>query len=134
MGAVIDTSVLIAIERGKLQSDVFRKIDTETLTIAAITASELLHGVHRAQTDAIRARREAMVEAILDRMPVLPFDLHVARSHARLSASLAQKGIPIGHYDALIAATALAHGYHVMSTDSRSFPHVPGLQLTILKM
>lgn len=47
MGAVIDSSVLIAAERGKL--DLLRVLadhGDEPIAISAITASELLHGVH----------------------------------------------------------------------------------------
>jgi predicted nucleic acid-binding protein len=43
----------------------------EEAGIAAITASELLHGVHRA-TPEHRARREAFVEAVLTAFPPLP--------------------------------------------------------------
>ena len=75
----------------------------EQVAVAAITASELLVGVQRAVTDEQRARREAFVEAILDRMPVLPFDLKSARVHARLVAQLEKGGFRIGAHDLLIA-------------------------------
>lgn len=48
MGTVIDSSVVIAAERGRLdRAEVLKSPpEDETLAIAAITASELLHGVH----------------------------------------------------------------------------------------
>lgn len=47
MGAVIDSSVLIAAERGKLDLPrVLADHGDEPIAISAITASELLHGVH----------------------------------------------------------------------------------------
>ena len=61
------------------------------------------------------------------RLPVLPFDLTVARYHAALWAALAEKGALIGAHDLLIAATALAHGHSVATRDQRSFHRVPGL-------
>lgn len=66
MGALIDSSVLIAVERDHLDlRTVLERHEREPIAIAAITASELLHGVHRAKTAAQRARREAFVEHLL---------------------------------------------------------------------
>ncbi|MEP7121428.1 MAG: PIN domain-containing protein [Byssovorax sp.] len=127
---MIDSSVLIAAERGKLDLEqVLQGHGDEPIAIAAITASELLHGVHRAAESAQRNRREAFVERLLADLPLIPFDLVVARVHARLSAELASKGSPVGAHDLLIAATALALGYDVATRDERSFPRIPGLNV-----
>jgi tRNA(fMet)-specific endonuclease VapC len=101
----------------------------EPIAIAAVTASELLHGVHRAVEPSQRSRREAFVERLLEALPVLPFDLVVARAHARLSAQLAMTGVTVGSHDLLIAATAVAVGYDVATRDERSFPRIPGLNV-----
>lgn len=95
--------------------------------MAAITASELLHGVFRAAGVARRAQREAFVERALATFPVLPFDVSAARIHARLWACLASRGITVGAHDLLIAATALAHGASVATHDARGFRQIPGL-------
>lgn len=100
--------------------------------MAAITASKLLVGVQRAVTDEQRARREAFVEAILDRMPVLPFALKSARVHARLVAQLEKSGFRIGAHDLLIAATALTHGRAVLTVNVREFERVPGSEIRSL--
>ena len=61
MGTLIDSSVLIAAERRKLDLDDALGTHTEEpVGIASITASELLHGVHRAATIAQRQRRETL--------------------------------------------------------------------------
>jgi tRNA(fMet)-specific endonuclease VapC len=130
VGIIVDSSVLIAGERGQLDFEVLLQSHAdETISIAAITASELLHGVHRATTPAQRARREAFVEHILAGLFILPFDLLAARAHASLWAQLASSGETIGAHDLLIAATALASGCSVATRDERSFPKVPGLKL-----
>lgn len=130
MGTLIDSSILIAAERGALD---LRRLPQaagdQQVAIAAITASELLHGVHRADTPARRARREAFVEALLQELTVLPFDLVAARVHARLWADLLKSGGLVGAHDLLIAATALAAGMTVATRDPRSFPKIPGLVL-----
>ena len=130
MDALIDSSIIIDAERGLLNLDqhLARSADTN-LAISAITASELLHGVHRAAKKSQRAGREAFVERLLEVWPVLPFDLTTARIHSRLWANLAAKGVAIGAHDLLIAATALANGKALITRDKRSFPRIPGLRV-----
>lgn len=133
MGTLIDSSVLIAAERRKLDIDDALGAHTEEpVGIASITASELLHGVHRAATIAQRQLRESFVERLLAVLPVFPFDLGTARIHAALWAGLASKGASVGSHDLLIGATAIALGYRVATRDRRSFAKIPGLEVVIL--
>jgi predicted nucleic acid-binding protein len=94
--------------------------------IAAITASELLHGVHRA-TPEHRTRREAFVEAILAAFPPLPFGLLAARVHAGIWAELAVAGKQVRAHDRLVAATAIAAGWRVGTANIRHFGRIAGL-------
>ena len=133
MGTLIDSSVLIASERRTLVlEDALGGHDEEPVGMAAITASELLHGVHRAATAAQRQGREAFVERLLAVLPVFPFDLETARIHASLWADLASKGASVGAHDLLIGATAIARGYRVATRDRRSFAKIPGLEVVVL--
>lgn len=133
MGTLIDSSVLIAAERRTLDlDDTLGAHGDEPAAIASITASELLHGVHRAATAAQRQRREAFVERLLAVLPVFPFDLVTARIHASLWAGLAAKGASVGSHDLLIGATAIALGYRVTTRDRRSFGKIPGLEVVVL--
>ena len=132
MGTLIDSSVLVAAERRTLDFDaVLGAHAEEPVGIASITASELLHGVHRAATTQ-RQRREAFVERLLAVLPVFPFDLVTARIHASLWAGLASKGASVGSHDLLIGATAIALGYRVATRDRRSFGKIPGLEVVVL--
>src|SRR5690242_4523541 len=128
MAALIDSSILIASERGKLDLHAMLKThSSEQLAISSVTASELLHGVHRASNAAQKAKRQAFVEPILSRLPIIAFDLVAARVHAGLWASLAAAGVQVGAHDLMIAATAISIGYDVVTHDMRSFPKIPGL-------
>jgi tRNA(fMet)-specific endonuclease VapC len=130
---IVDTSVFIALERRGLPAEVVASAaPEEEAAIAVITASELLQGIHRADTPERAIRREAYVEAILSAVPVLPFDLRVARIHSRLWADLLTQ--PIGSHDLLIAATALAHSCTVLTANVREFLRVPGLQVSKLDL
>ena len=129
MGLILDSSVLIAAERGLLDLAVaLGDHRDETFAISAVTASELLHGMHRV-TASKRARTEAFVEGILEKLPVLAFDIRSARVHARLWAEAVATGSSVGERDLLIAATALAHDYGVITRDERSFRRIPGLRV-----
>ncbi|MBV8358994.1 MAG: PIN domain-containing protein [Deltaproteobacteria bacterium] len=130
MATLIDSSVLIAAERGQLDFDAIA-ID-EDVAISAMTASELLHGVHRARTPAQRHRRQAFLEGLMAQLPVIAFDLIVARVHASLWADLAKRGVAVGERALMIGATAIAKGYAVATRDERSFPKIPGLKVSRL--
>jgi len=127
VGTLIDSSVIVAGERGDIDLDgCFAARPDEDFAIAVITASELLHGVHRASRRH-RPRREAFVEGILARLPMISFDLVVARIHAQLWATLTKRGIVVGAHDLLIGATAVSFGYKVATRNQRSFPRIPGI-------
>ena len=124
MGILIDSSVLIASERGQLDlSGLLHEHGDEDV---AISASELLHGVHRAGAEH-RAVREAYVERLLLNFPVIPFELVTARTHARLADEQARSGVALAPHDLLIAATALSIGYRLATRDQRSFALIPEL-------
>ena len=124
MGALIDTSVLIAVERGDVDFETV--IDTEEqYAVSVVTAAELLHGVHRA-TGRRAGARAAYVEAMLGELAVLPIDLTVARAYARASAEIARAGTPVDANDLWIGATAIAHGLGVLALDG-DFDRIPGV-------
>lgn len=130
MGILIDTSILIAHERGKLDitSHLIGREEDEFF-VSVVTASELLHGVHRAKDASIRARRSAFVEALLERFPLLGVELSTARTHARLWADLAAAGTPVGPNDLWLAATAVTHGLTLVTANVREFRRVPGVNV-----
>lgn len=128
---IVDTSVFVAIERGLVPRDAVIDHDDD-LAIAAVSASELLVGVMRAGDEQRRAVRAARVDALLAVLPVLPFDLAVARQHAVLVAHVTQGGRPRGANDLMIAATALASHRTVVTLDRRGFDDLPGVQVRVL--
>jgi len=128
MGLLLDTEVLIRAERGgnpTLDFSAWRHHGDAAISV--VTASELLAGVHRASRRDRRIRRSATVEAMLAALPILDMTLEVARVHAELVATLRQQGLTMGANDAYIAATALAAGRALLTTDADDFHRVPGL-------
>jgi len=124
VAVLIDTSLLIAFERGTSEPDVV----TEDAAISVITVSELVHGIHRASaTD--RPRRHAIVEHYLDQFEIVNITESIARVHAVLWADLAAAGTAVGAHDLWIGATAVAYGFGVMTRNARDFARVPGLRV-----
>jgi len=140
VGTVLDTTVFIDLERAvrplpaaNAMAEVSGRLEgqlgpDEEVAIAAITASELLHGVHRAIREH-RARREAFVEAVISAFPPLPFDLLAARTHARIWADLAATGQDVGAHDRIVAATAISAGWRVGTANRRHFDRIAGLDV-----
>ncbi|GFP31899.1 tRNA(fMet)-specific endonuclease VapC [Candidatus Hakubella thermalkaliphila] len=128
MGVICDTSLLIAAERGLLDVDDFvRGREEEPFGISVITVSELLHGVHRADTEKRRLKREAYVEKVIETFPIYLFDTATARIYARIWANLVRKGIQVGAHDLIIASTAIALGFSVASFDLRDYGKIEEL-------
>ncbi len=130
MAQLIDSSVFITLERRDLTLDDLAKVGAvPPFALASLSASELLVGVHLADSPERQARRQLFVETILSRLPVFPFDLACARTHSMIWSQLTSAGTPISRHDLLIAAIARTHGYAVLTDNVRDFERVPGLDV-----
>jgi predicted nucleic acid-binding protein len=128
VAVLIDTDVLVELERGGDQGPLDEAVGEQDRAISVITVSELLHGVYRA-TGARRAQRSAFVEHLLAGMQAIAITEPIARVHAEIWSQLAQDGNMIGAHDLWIAATAIAHGYGVATHNQADFERVPGLDV-----
>jgi len=128
MGLVIDTDVWVLAEKSGNPLNLTRWVHYGGAYMSAITASELLVGVERADTPERRATRGAFVEHLLARIPVLDFSLSVGRTHARMLAAV-PKNLTAGAHDALIAATAVHHGYALLTRNVADFTLFAGLKV-----
>jgi len=127
---ILDTGVLIAIERGRLDVDTVLGIDDAA--IAVITAMELLVGVERGD-EKHRPARAIRVEAILSSLPVEDYNVGVARVHARLAVEAMAKGRARSANDMMIAATAAATNRTLLTTDaSADFDQLTGVRAEVL--
>jgi tRNA(fMet)-specific endonuclease VapC len=121
---VLDTSTLILL--GRID-------DTTTLpdepVITAVTLAELSVGPLVTRTDDERAARQAHLQQAEADFDPLPFDAPAARSFGRVAASLRSSGRkPAARaFDAMIAATALAHGLPVHTCNPDDFAGIDGL-------
>lgn len=74
-------------------------------------------------------RETKKVQALLSVVEEIAFDAEAARRAGGLRFELEHAGTPIGPYDLLIAAHALALDLILVSANTAEFGHVPGLSL-----
>ena len=128
MGVVLDTSILVSLERAESSIDGFiAGREGEPFGISVVSVAELLHGVHRADSEKRRLKRVSYVERIIDLFPVYPFDLCAGRIYARIWANLIGKHQTVGAHDLIIAATAISLGFSVVTFNLRDFEKIEGL-------
>ncbi|MGA4538552.1 PIN domain-containing protein [Uniformispora flossi] len=123
---ILDTCVLVALQRGQVAPTTVLTADDDVV-IAAITAAELHTGVLLAPDDR-RARLELAVKNLLAPIPVEDYSAATAEQHAVLLAHTRRSGRPRGAHDLIIAATALATGRTLVTTDAAAkFDELPGV-------
>ena len=125
MGLILDTNFVITAERdarrGTLgRADAFlAQHPGETFFITFTVAGELACG------QSASARRDW--ERLCRPYPILPWTMEVAWHYGEIYRALAAKGQLVGANDMWIAATALAHGFAVVTNNDAEFSRVPGL-------
>ncbi len=99
--------------------------------ISAITLAELSVGPHVARDDEDRSARQQHLQQAEADFEVLPFDADCARAFGGVAAALRASGRkPAARaYDALIAASAIAHGLPLYTCNPDDFRGIPRLGL-----
>ena len=85
MGLMVDTNVFINFEKIGAQIDFSSLANSQKVYVSVLTVSELLMGVHRANTEERRQRRSAFVEAVISGVGVWSFP---SLSHAFMPKSM----------------------------------------------
>ena len=93
------------------------------LCISSITLAELRHGASRRSS----TKLHESIDAFIMNVAVLPFDDVCAGQYGVLAAELASLGTPIGDFDVLIAAHAIAVEATLVTNNVKHFNRVRGL-------
>ncbi|HEX5293782.1 MAG TPA: PIN domain-containing protein [Streptosporangiaceae bacterium] len=122
---ILDTNVLIAYERGRIDRDA---LDADELAIAAISVAEYRVGIELADTPSRAADRARALVAITSAVDVLDYTEATAACHARLIAHARRAGAPRRAHDLIIAAHALQTDRTVLTFDAKArFGELPGV-------
>ncbi len=128
MGILIDSDIIIEIEKGRISlEELISGRTEEEFFISVISVSELLNGVNRAKSPQIRMKRSSFVEGIISSFPILPIDAQIARIHSRIFSELSEKKETIGIHDSWIAASCIAYGLTLFTNNEKDFSKFPGL-------
>jgi tRNA(fMet)-specific endonuclease VapC len=137
MGLILDSSVLIAVERqGKNARQVLagltEKLDETEIGISVITLIELAHGAARADTPERKAKREKFIDELVMAVPVFPVTVPIALRTGQLDGEYQARGLKVPLPDLLIGVTALELGYSVGTANLRHFRQVAALKVVEL--
>ncbi|MCP5118726.1 MAG: type II toxin-antitoxin system VapC family toxin, partial [bacterium] len=110
MGLILDSRVLITAERKGEQVSGFLKrileqMGNQEAALSAVALVELAHGIQRANTPGIRARREAFISELLTDVPVYPLTPEIAMLAGKIDGNQQSQGIKIPLPDLLIGST-----------------------------
>lgn len=134
MGMILDTSIWVDVERGRLAPrDVQSVTRDEPVYLAPPVLAELEHGVHRAATEAQKARRAGAI-ARIRKKPCLVMDKDTGALFGQLSAALDRSGRPGTHrtHEIWIAALAIQHNLKVLTRNGKDFADIPGLDVRVI--
>jgi tRNA(fMet)-specific endonuclease VapC len=101
-----------------------RQVGEAQICTSIFVAAELRYGAMKKGSP----RLTDNLEAVLERLEVLPFAAPADSTYALLRCRLEKAGRPIGGNDLLIAAQAVALGYTIVTDNEREFRQVDGLR------
>lgn len=132
MGLILDSSVVIdAEQRGETVEQLIERVvavaGDQEAALSAIGLTELMHGLYRAKTPALRLRRQSFLDEVLADLTVYPYTNEAAMLAGKLDGEQQNKGVVIPFGDLLIGATALSLGFSVLTANLRHFQKIPGL-------
>jgi tRNA(fMet)-specific endonuclease VapC len=96
------------------------------VVLCSVVVAELRYG---AEQSANPPKGHAKVDAFVGRFISLSFDDAAARLFGEIRHALASVGLPIGPYDTMIAAIALAHDLTLVTHNTSEFSRITGLKL-----
>ena len=128
MRFMLDTNICIDLIRHRSLKIVrhLQRINPGDVCVSAITLSELEYGVAKS---AMPDRNRLALAEFMTPVAVLPYGDAIAPVYGKIRASLESKGTPIGPFDTLIAAHALALNMTLVTTNEREFIRVPDLRV-----
>lgn len=128
MGYVIlDTTFIIDLHREVVRTrpgpatEFLSSIGEEATLISVVTMGEFLDGMNSAQIP--------YGVGFIERFEVLPIDRSIGIHYAQISRTLRLQGQRIGDNDLWIAATALAHGYPLVTRNGKDFDRIENLNV-----
>ena len=124
---LLDTNILIYTVKNRPRQVRERFEQNEgIMAVSTVSLGELVFGAERSKKPQENLR---VIEALVARLELLPFDAAAAFHFGQIRAELFNKGQPIGPFDTMIAAHARSCGLVLVSNNTKEFERVSGLRL-----
>lgn len=126
---VLDTSAVVLLSRLTDADQLPLEPVITTITLAELSVGPLVTDDH-----AERAARQAHLQQAEADFEPLPFDAAAARAFGQVAADLRKAGrtTRARAYDALIAASAVAHQLPLYTVNPGDFEHISGLEVVAI--
>ena len=98
----------------------------EEMCMSAISMAELEYGVYKSLRP---SQNQIALVTFLARIKIVPFDTDAAIEYGKIMTKFTRKGNFIGANDLLIAASAKANGFTLVTNNMREFERIDGLKL-----
>jgi tRNA(fMet)-specific endonuclease VapC len=123
---ILDTNTLIYFFKGLggVAETLFSK-EPANIGIPAIVIYKIQTGIAKSTSP---RKRTQQLKSLTEAVAILPFSTEEAKASATIRSRLEQKGTPIGHYDVLIAGTAMARKGVLVTHNLTEFKRVKGLK------
>jgi tRNA(fMet)-specific endonuclease VapC len=126
MTLLLDSDVCIAaMKRDPIVLDRLEGLQLGEVGIPAVVLGELAYGADKSQDTKLALYK---LGVFIQQFTLIDFDFRAGHHYGRIKARLEKAGTPIGGNDYLIAATALAHDFVLLTRNVREFARVPGLR------
>lgn len=118
-----DTASFALRGHGRVAAQILAHRPSE-LCISSVTLAELRYGA-----DSRRSQKlHGLIDTFVATLAVAPFDSAAADRFGPVAAALRRAGTPIGGFDTLIAAHALALNLTLLTNNTKHFDRVAGLK------
>ena len=127
MKYVLDTNTLIYFFKGlgHVSKHMLAQSPSE-LGIPTVVLFELEVGIAKSTSP---GKRNSQLQEITALVNALPFGIAESKSAAQIRVNLEKQGLPIGPYDVLIAATALANNMILVTHNQKEFGRIKDLSI-----
>ncbi len=136
MGWLIDTSIWIAVERGRISAaDLHAVTHQAPVYLSPINVAEMQFGVDMLRSGALKQRAAAALRR-MRRKPQLRITVETAEVFGSLAAALRRSGRGAGHRvnDLWLAAQAVQRDFTLLTSNPKDFEDIPRLKLVTLRL